>query len=220
MYPRSSPAIVLTRPDASNHSMKNQRYRWWHGVAFYAGVQLAQLAIRAAVRCARGGTTGTIGDDDRESYRSESYRPGRLPVYAPPAIAFPIAWSINCASLLAGGLHVLNLPEETEGRAEFLRLQVSAWALFSLFNTAYFELQSPISAALLTFAYSAVMVASLAVALRRMEDRTAAFSLATTVAWLALANPLAVTQAAWNHDPFWNVGPLVMPPHGWEKSSE
>ncbi|MGC1783426.1 MAG: tryptophan-rich sensory protein [Acidobacteriaceae bacterium] len=195
--------------------MKNQRYRWWHGVAFYAGVQLAQLAIRAAVRCARGGATAAISDGDRESYRSR-----RLPVYAPPAIAFPIAWSINCASLLAGGLHVLNLPEETEGRAEFLRLQASAWALFSLFNTAHFELRSPINAALLTFAYSAVTVASLAVALRRMEDRTAAFSVATTVAWLALANPLAVTQAAWNRDPFWNVGPLVMPPRGWEKSGK
>lgn len=197
------------------YCMKKKRYRWWHGVAFYAGVQLTQLAIRAAVRRARSGVTGAAGASDPESYRSE-----RLPVYAPPAIAFPIVWSINCVSLLVGGLHVLNLPEETEGRAEFLRLQTSAWALFSLFNTAYFELRSPINAALLTFAYSAVTVASLAVALRRMEDRTAAFSLVTTVAWLALANPLAVTQAAWNRDPFWNVGPLTMPPQGWEKSSK
>jgi tryptophan-rich sensory protein len=195
--------------------MKIKRYRWWHGVVFYAGVQLTQLAIRAAVRHARGGITGAIGEEDRESYRSE-----RLPAYAPPAIAIPIVWSINCTSLIAGGLHVLNLPEETEGRAEFLRLQASAWALFSLFNTAYFELRSPINVALLTFAYSAVTVASLAVALGRMEDRTAAFSLATTVAWLALANPLAVTQAAWNRDPFWKVGPFTMPPRGWEKSGK
>lgn len=200
--------------------MEKRRYRWWHGVIFYAGVQVAQMALRATVRRARNrqpidARSEATGTRDRESYKSE-----RLPVYAPPAIAFPIAWSINCASSIAGGLHVLNLPEETEGRVEFLRLQVSAWALFSLFNTAYFELRSPINAALVTFAYSAVTVTSLAVALRRMEDRTAAFSLATTIAWLMLANPLAATQAAWNHDPFWKAGPFLVPPQGWEKSGK
>ncbi len=192
--------------------MKNKRYRWWYGVAFYVGVQAAQLALRIAVRRAREARTDGARKDDRASYEAK-----RLPVYAPPGIAFPIAWSINSVSLIAGGLHVLNLPEDTEGRAEFLRLQAAAWALFSLFDTAYFGLQSPINAALVTFGYSAVTVATLAVALRQMQDRKAVFSLATTVAWLALANPVAVSQAAWNYDPFWDAGPFAAPPKGWEK---
>ena len=182
-------------------------------MAFYAGVQVAQWGIRAAVRKLRDGQGRDAGENDRASYRSQ-----KLPVFAPPGVAFPIAWGINSVSAIAGGLHVLNLPEDAEGRAEFLRLQTTAWCLFALFNTAYFELKSPINAALVTFAYSGVTVASLAVAVRRMEDGCAARSLATTVAWLALANPVAVTQAAWNRDPFWNVGPFVEPPAGWEKS--
>ncbi len=143
----------------------------------------------------------------------------RLPIFAPPGAAFPIAWSINSASSIAGGLHVLNMPVETEGRTEFLRLQAAAWSLFALFETAYFGLRSPINAALVTFAYTGVTVASLDVALRRMEDRRVALSLATTLAWLALANPVAVAQAAWNYDPFWKAGPFGTPPPGWEKKS-
>lgn len=200
--------------------MGRKKFRWWHGVAFYVGVQLTQLAIRSAVRRARQNTVEghaqpASGERDRESYRAQ-----RLPIFAPPAVAFPIAWSINCISLIAGGLHVLNLPEETAGRAEFLRLQGAAWGLFTLFNTAYFELRSPINAALITFGYSAATVASLAVAQAKLKDRRATLSLATTVAWLALANPVAMAQATWNYDAFWHVGPFLTPPNGWVKVSE
>jgi translocator protein len=200
--------------------MSGKKFRWWHGMMFYVGVQLAQIAIRSAVRAARGSRDEELSppasnDQDRELYRSQ-----RLPIFAPPPIAFPIAWSINSISLIAGGLHVLNLPAETAGRAEFLRLQGTAWGLFTLFNTAYFELRSPINAVLVTFAYSAATVASLAIAQAKIKDRRAILSLATTIAWLALANPVAVAQATWNYDPFWHVGPFMMPPRGWEKSSK
>lgn len=194
--------------------MTSKKFRWWHGVAFYAGVQVAQWGLRLAVRRLRNEKGRGGRENDRESYRAQ-----RLPVFAPPGVAFPIAWGINSVSLVASGLHVLNLPEDAAGRGEFLRLQATAWCLFALFNTAYFELRSPINAALVTFAYSGVTVASLAVAVSRMEDGCAARSLATTMAWLALANPLAVTQAAWNRDPFWNAGPFLAPPPGWEKTT-
>lgn len=192
---------------------KRFRFRWWHGLAFYAGVQLAQLGARVAIRKLISSGDDATGDQDREIYREM-----RLPVFAPPGWVFPVAWSINSFCLLAGALHVLNLPCETPGRAEFLRWQAASWCVFSLFDTAYFGLRSPINAAALTFAYSGVTVASMAIAQRKLHDRTAMLSLATTLAWLALANPIAVAQATWNHDPFWKVGPFLEPPESWEKN--
>jgi tryptophan-rich sensory protein len=192
--------------------MKRRQFRWWHGVAFFAGVQLAQLGLRKAAAKWVDSRAPQNGEDDRESYAAM-----RLPVFAPPGWAFPVAWSINSACLLAGGLHVLNKDPETPGRTEFLAAQAVAWGLFATFDTAYFGLRSPINAALVTFAYSGATVVSLAAAQGKMKDCCTALSMATTVAWLALANPVAVAQAAWNRDPFWNTGPWLEPPPGWEK---
>ncbi len=192
--------------------MKHKRYPWWYGLAFYAGVQMAQWGLRTAARRWTDEGEGRSRKQNREAYRAQ-----RLPVFAPPGVAFPVAWTINSVSAIAGGLYVLNLSPRTKGRAEFLRLQLAAWCLFALFDTAYFGLRSPINAALVTFAYTGVTAASIDVAWRRMHDPTAALSLATTGAWLALANPVAVAQAAWNHDPFWEAGPFCEPPKGWEK---
>ncbi len=179
---------------------------------FYAGVQLTTMGLRAAaVKLAKNRTSGSQRED-QEFYKSE-----RLPVFAPPGVAFPIAWGINSISAIAGGLHVLNLPEGTAGRETYLRLQGVAWVLFSTFDAAYFGLRSPINAALVTYAYTAVTVASLDVAVRRLHDPAAAWFLAPTAVWLALANPVGTAQAAWNHDPFWNVGPVVEPKPEWVK---
>ncbi|MEO8727204.1 MAG: tryptophan-rich sensory protein [Acidobacteriaceae bacterium] len=200
--------------------MTVKRYRWWHGVAFYAGVHIAQLALRAGARSlaschAPGGRKPQTRKDDREFYEAE-----RLPVFAPPGAAFPIAWGINSICLIAGGLYVLDLPAETAGRKQFLRAQAAAWAFFALFDPAYFGLRSPINAAAVTLFYSAATAASLDAAWRKMHDPRAALSLATTVAWLALANPVGATQAAWNRDPFWGVGPFTEPPTGWAKEAK
>lgn len=194
--------------------MRIKRFQWWHGLVFYAGVQAAQWCLRQAAHGLTDSHERGTRASDRESYEAE-----RLPVFAPPGVAFPIAWSINSVSAIAGGLYVLNLSRRTKGRTEYLRLQAAAWCLFALFDTAYFGLRSPINAALVTFAYTGVTAASIDVALRRMKKPNVALSLATTAAWLAIANPVAVAQAAWNHDPFWNAGPFALPPEGWEKTS-
>ncbi len=175
---------------------------------FYAGVQVVRVALQAAVR-----GLGTDHERDRKFYKKQ-----RLPVFAPPTVAFPIAWSINSVAAISGGLHVLNLPPHTEGRTEFLRLQAAAWALFASFETAYFGLRSPINAALVTYAYTAVTAASLDIAWRRMHDRTAVLSLAPTAVWLTLAHPVGTLQAVWNYDPFWKVGPLAEPQKRWLKN--
>lgn len=197
--------------------MKIRQYRWWHGVAFYAGIQLAQWALRTAARNLIEDAS-VQHETNRETYQSQ-----RLPLFAPPGIAFPIAWSINCTSLVACGLHVLNLPADTldpaqaQGRTRFLQLQAASWFLFALFDTAYFGLRSPINAAIVTAAYTGTTAASLHVALRQMRDPRTAILLATTLAWLALANPVAFAQAAWNPDPFWKTKAFATPPAGWEK---
>ncbi|HVW86873.1 MAG TPA: hypothetical protein VHB50_19440, partial [Bryobacteraceae bacterium] len=85
------------------------------------------------------------------------------------------------------------------------------------FNAAYFGLRSPLNAAAVTLLYSAVTAASLDIAWRRMRDPAAALSLATTALWLMVANPLAIAQASWNHDPFWNAGPFAEPKPEWLK---
>ena len=194
--------------------MKKKRYPWWYGLAFYAGLQVVQLALRAGAGRMAGRSRAGTRTADRDLYEAE-----RLPVFAPPAIAFPIAWGINSICLIAGGLHVLNLPVKTEGRLEFLRSQAAAWMLFVLFDPAYFGLRSPINAAIITFLYSAATATSLKSAWFRMHDERATLLLGTTVAWLALANPIGVTQALWNRDHFWGLGPFAEPPHGWSKES-
>ena len=171
-------------------------------MAFYAGVQVARLALRRAVRSHQQASH----KEDQGFYQAE-----RLPVFAPPPLAFPIAWTIINIAAIAGGLHVLNLPRGTKGRREFLLLQAAAWLLFSTFEAAYFGLRSPINAALITLLYSGVNTASMNVARRRLHDSFAARSLAPTAAWLALANPVGITQAAWNYDRFWDAGPFVEP---------
>jgi tryptophan-rich sensory protein len=194
-------------------SMARKRYSWRHGLLFYVGVQAASLALNQAAK-ALAGRRNSDSRKDREFYTREQ----RLPVFAPPPIAFPVAWTINSVSAIAGGLHVLNLPRGRKGRAQFLQLQAAAWALYSLFQAAYFGLRSPINAELVTVLYSAATVASAQVSLRTLKDPKAAASLATTMVWLALANPVGFSVAAWNYDPFWKVGPIVEPKAGWVKS--
>ena len=171
-------------------------------VALLCGIQLLDWGIRSAVRRTNAPHSNAA---NRTFYKKEL-----LPVFAPPGLAFPIAWSINSAASIAGALHVLNLRRHSAARARFLRLQAGAWFLFATFNAAYFELRSPFNAAAITLAYSCLAAASIRTAFRM--DRAAAVSLLPTAAWLALANPVAFTVAAWNRDEFWNVGPFAVSP--------
>jgi tryptophan-rich sensory protein len=181
--------------------------RWWHGVAFFAGVQAAAFALRKAAQPRK-----ISREQDREFYSLQ-----RLPAFAPPAAAFPIAWTINSACAIAGLLHVLNLPPQAAGRTAFLRLQGCAWALFATFDAAYFGLRSPWNAAAVTIAYSAITGESIRIGASRLRDPVACLALAPAAAWLILANPVAITQALWNRDPFWQIGPLLTPNRRWLK---
>lgn len=191
--------------------MSRTRYTWRYGVLFYAAVQGVSFILRKAAQRA----ANRPGEPANLRYVSD-----RIPVFAPPPAAFPIAWTINSISAIAGGIYVLNLPPRTKGRTRFLQLQGAAWTLYTLFQAAYFGFRSPINAEIVTVCYTAVTIASADAALRTMRDPRPAVSLAPTVAWLALANPVGLASATWNYDPFWRIGPLLEPRPAWLKSGE
>lgn len=173
-----------------------KRWKWWHGALFLAGIGVMQGALMSTVR----------GSGDNGLYKK-----ARLPKFAPPPAAFPIAWGVNALSLTAGLVRALNLPDEREGRHAYIRWQMAAWALFVLFNPAYFGLRSPINAAAITLLYSIATAESAAIAIGDLKDAPVAISLATTCAWLCVAAPLSIAQAAMNRDEFWGVDPLFGP---------
>jgi hypothetical protein len=81
--------------------MRNKHFEWWHGAAFYVAVQMTQWGLRRVSRHLKGNLAPIDRRADREWYKSR-----RLPVFAPPGIAFPIAWGINSISAIAGSLRV------------------------------------------------------------------------------------------------------------------
>ena len=170
-----------------------KRWKWWHGALFLAGIGVMQGALMSTVR---------------ERQNGDLYKKARLPKFAPPQAAFPIAWAANAVSLTAGLIRALNLPPEREGRDAYIRWQMAGWALFVLFNPVYFGLRSPINAAAITLLYAIATAESAAIALSDVKDVPVSCSLATTCGWLCLAVPLSVAQAAMNRDEFWGAGPL------------
>lgn len=176
--------------------MRRRHWRWWHALAFYGGVRLASWALsRRAAHYARSRGLPLVSPQ-------QFYRRQKLPWFAPPSWAFPVVWSLNSLGLLAAGLRLLHLPARAPGRNRLLCLQAGGWALFASFDAAYFQLQSPINAALVTLPYSVLTWASLLTAVRRVNSCPVSRALAPTAAWMLVAAPLSVAQACRNQDPF------------------
>ena len=196
---------------------RRRRWRWYHGVLFYAGVQVANYGLakiaRSVANRADGGTRagGSAGGGagDREFYNGL-----RRPVFAPPGWAFPPVWTINNALCIWGLLRVLNMPAGTPGRERFLRAQGGAWVVFASFNAIFFGLRSTVGGALLTLADLALTVETLRAA-GETDDAGAALSQATILPWLVVAGATSIAVAAWNGDEFLSVGPACEPPAGW-----
>lgn len=201
--------------DANGHApgkgtLPALRWRWYHGIAFYAIIQVLTFGL--------GGLTSAIkrrmdGDSERPLLFDKPYFGAlRQATFAPPSWAFAPAWTINNAQTIWGHLRVLNMPEDTPGRDAYLALQSATWINFVLFYAAYFSLRSPINALVLTFTYLVLTVARVLVALFGLKDSWVARSLATSVLWLLVATSAAAFQALWNRDDFYRVGPFAEPP--------
>lgn len=200
---------MSTETNDARERIVPRRWRWYHGVAFYAVVQLLTFGLSGLTSAVRGNT----GKNAREAiFGDVSYfRALKQAVVAPPSWVFGPAWTLNNVAAIWGLLRVLNKPEGTPGREEYLALQGVTWLDFVLFNAAYFSLRSPINAFVLTVIFFGLTVASGVVALLRLKDTAVALSLATTFVWLLIAATAATFQALWNHDDFYDAGPFAAP---------
>ncbi len=210
---------VLTMEKNSADGEGTKKWRWYHGVLFFAGVQAVTFGLARLIEGFGGQNRPGIGDSTigNENY-NEFYNVLIQPVFAPPDWMFPIVWTINNISCIYGLLRVANFPNETRGRSEFISLQLASWVQFAAFAAVFFGLKSPINAAALTVSYTAFTAASLYVALWRLDDKSTALSLASVSLWLAVAVPTAIVVAAWNGDGFYGTPAAFEAPSQWTKT--
>lgn len=200
---------VTTRTNQliKNMAPRPQQWRWYHGVIFYAIVQVLTFGLSGLVSAIKGPTGKNLRENifGNPAYFNEL----KQSIFAPPSWAFGPAWLINNISVIWGTWRVLNKPEDTPGRTSFLALQGASWLNFVVFNAAYFSLRSPINALVLTFMMFVLTILSGMVAIFKIKDTAVALSLATLFIWLMIALTAAYFQAAWNYDDLYRVGPFV-----------
>jgi tryptophan-rich sensory protein len=192
----------------SKHEGTNKRWRWYHGLAFYAAVQALTFGIGALVKRAAGNA-----DDLTEAFRFDQdfYTEQKRPRFAPPPWLFGPAWTINNLSVIYGNLRVLNMPAATPGRSAYLKLQALSWLDYVTFTALCFSLRSNINGAAITTGMYLKTLASVLIAALKMKDARVALSLATLTAWLTIASALSVLIALWNRDEFYRAGPFAKP---------
>ncbi|WP_046243767.1 tryptophan-rich sensory protein [Hymenobacter terrenus] len=172
------------------------RYRWWHGALFLGGI----TAVGAL-------TAGRRKSRERDKF----YESEKLPVWAPPAVTFPIIWPLNNLALTWGGLRLLNAPRNLPHRRELLALQAVLWVDFVTYGIAYFGLRSPVLSAVWTLTDTAASVASLVLARRTGDDKLPNAYLPIT-AWTCFASTIAAYDALRNPDHFLGTSALLTEP--------
>lgn len=151
------------------------------------GVAAAALALPALLR-RRGASRA---DDD--AY----YRALKTPAWAPPAWAFPAAWTLNTLALAWASQRLARDPAHPR-RSELLVLLVLHWALYGTFGRVYFDARSPVLAAAWTGAD--FLVCHLGFYRALPVARPTALAFVPVNLWLTLALPLSAYQALANHD--------------------
>lgn len=196
------------------------KWRWYHGVLFYVGIEVAASALAKVakktrnIKAAEAEKPPTLNQG--QEYEAV-YNSLKQPLFAPPgAVFFPI-WLVNNSLATWGLLQVLNKPANTLGRREFLAAHGVFWFTYTTFTAAYFSQRSPIKGAALTDIGLIAALAAECVALFRLKDTKVALSLGTLVPWLLLAAPTATTVALWNRDEFYEIGPVFDAPSDWVK---
>ncbi|HET8971272.1 MAG TPA: TspO/MBR family protein [Candidatus Nanopelagicales bacterium] len=170
-----------------------------HRIRRLATRRPAQTGALALTQFALGAAAGRPEDPDY-------YRSLRQAPFAPPSWAFGPAWAI---AKTGSSYALLRTAAHTSGgrRRRLLALFGADAAVFVTFSYVYFRRRSPVLAAVWTGADAAVTVALT----RELagEDITAAAALAPQLAWLTLATPVALWQAATNPDPLLGTPALV-----------
>ncbi len=206
--------------DDNKMTNSTKKWRWYHGVLFYAGVQavsfgLGKLVSKVVEKSEPQLTEQIAGNS---SY-FEFYNELTQPVFAPPDWSFAPAWTLNNVMMIWGLGRVLSMPQEKAGRDEFLALQTAFWISFVAFNPLYFGLRSPILGAIDTNLGLALTAGGTAVAVSKLKDSPTAVLQLPTLLWLMLAAAAAATIAVWNKDEFFDSRPIIEPlaASGWVK---
>jgi tryptophan-rich sensory protein len=174
--------------DSADASTRNSSV--WGRARRLAGRRWAQTGALALTQFAVGAAAGR--PDDPDYYRSLRQAP-----FAPPSWAFGPAWAV--AKTGTSFALVRTLHDRRPGRGRLLALFATDTAVFVTFSYVYFRRRSPVLAAMWT-ATDAVTTGLLTRELAR-DDAAAAAAMAPQLAWLSLATPVALWQAATNPDP-------------------
>ena len=189
-----------------------KKWRWYHGVLFYAGVQVVSYGLGKLVQNIAAQSKPQLTEQIAgNSLYNAFYNSLTQPVFAPPDWSFAPAWTLNNWLAIWGLLRVLNMPPEKAGRTEFLALQMAFGIVFVGFNPLYFGFRSPILGAIDTDIGLVLTAASEYVAVAKLKDSPTAFSQSTTLLWLVLAAATATTVAAWNEDEFFQTRAVIEP---------
>ena len=194
-------------------AFKPKRWRWYHGLLAYTATEVIGYGLGKLVERSTGHKT------DREA-QDPFYESLKQPTYAPPGPAFPVVWAVNNTARVSSIIRVLNEPAGTPGRSAYLVLQGTSLLNYTSFNAAYFGLRSPRLGAAMTVADLGLGIASVYVALEKLEDPKVVASLSTLVPWLVLASAVSVPVALWNEDMFFGAPPQTEAPERWVKREE
>ena len=200
-------SIASKTREITDRITNQPQWRWYHGVAFYAIVQVLTFGLSGLTNV----VTGKKSDNARDAiFGDVSYFKGlKQSVFAPPSWVFGPAWTLNNIASIYGNLRVLNMPKNTPGRDTYIALQAASWLDYVIFNSAYFSLRSPINAFFLTLTMFLLTIASILVSIFQLKDTKVALSFATLFVWLIIALTAATFQAAWNRDELYKVGPFA-----------
>lgn len=194
-------------------SNQQAAFKWYHGALFLAGISLVEKGLEWLTK--KANAVPSSKQEDKDYYKNL-----RLPFFAPPAKAYPIAWTICDLALIWGNLRVLNKPAATPGRQQYLMLQVGSWGVYSLFTALHFGLRSPVNAFSLTSLFTGLHLASTSIANKQLQDRKVAWAHMPVLGWLSLALPTAATTALWNKDSFYNTKAATVPDNSWLKKDK
>ncbi len=169
-------------------------------VGVFATLGIAGFAIALPLVFRR--STGKAGASRRALAADDVfYESANKPTWAPPAYAFPLAWSVSTLCL-AAAFQYLAFRQNHPRRRELLTYLGLHGLFYASFPRVYFDEKSPVLAAGWTLADFAIC--HLAFYRTLGINRKLAEAFVPVNLWLTLAVPLSLYQAAANRDPFFD----------------